>query len=182
MIVLFLMMALIVILDQVSKALVAANLPYGQTVKFLDPVINLHYHENKGAAWGILADQPWVFMVLSSVAIVAIIVFLVLYRKKKLHPILRYGLAMVAAGGIGNMIDRVLNGKVVDFLEFGFFDFPIFNVADSFVTVGAFGIMGYLIFDSVRDLIRKKNKAGASEPVSADSAEKQSESSEKSDD
>ena len=65
-------------------------------------------------------------------------------------------LAMIIGGGIGNMIDRVFLGYVVDFLEFTFIDFPVFNVADSFVTVGAFMLMGYLIWDLIRDMKTSK--------------------------
>lgn len=155
MIIISILIAVIVALDQVSKYFAVRHLPIGQDVNCLDPVFHFHYHENRGAAWGILADHPWVFMVLSSVAIVAILVFLFLYRKKQVHPVLRYGLAFIAAGGIGNMIDRIANGYVVDFIEFGFFDFPIFNIADSFVTVGSFSIMIYLIVDFVLDTVHK---------------------------
>ena len=155
MILISVLIVVIVLLDQVSKFFAFHHLPIGQDVNCLDPIFHFHYHENRGAAWGILADQPWVFMALSSIAIVAIIVFLFVNRKKPMHPVLRYGLAMIAGGGIGNMIDRVANGYVVDFIEFGFFDFPIFNVADSFVTVGSFSIIIYLIVDLIIDTVRK---------------------------
>lgn len=155
MIIISVMIALIVILDQLSKSYARANLPIGTDVNVFDPIFHFHYHENSGAAWGILQDHPWVFMTLSCVAIVAILVFLFLYRNKPLHPVLRYGLACIAGGGIGNMIDRFAKGYVVDFIEFGFFDFPIFNVADSFVTVGSFAIILYLIIDTVKEYTQK---------------------------
>lgn len=150
------LIAVIILLDQLSKNFALYHLPIGQDVNCLDPVFHFHYHENRGAAWGILQDHPWIFMVLSTVAIIAILIFLFLYRKKKLHPVLRYGLTFIAAGGIGNMIDRFSNGFVIDFIEFGFVDFPIFNVADSFVTIGSFSIIIYLLIDMIRDAGKKK--------------------------
>ena len=156
-------MALIVLLDQLSKSFAVNNLPEGVTVKFVDPILNFHYHENSGAAWGILADHPWVFIVLSTVAVVAIIAFFIIYRKKPLPLLLKIGLSFIAGGGIANLIDRYSQHYVVDFLEFGFFDFPIFNVADSFVTVGSALIIVYIIIDTVRDLIRKIKKDAPSD-------------------
>lgn len=174
----FLIMVVAVVLDQLSKVYAANNLAAGVTQHFVHPILNFHYHENRGAAWGILADHPWVFMVLSSVAILAIIAFLIFYRKAPLSPFLKTGLAMVAGGGIGNMIDRIAQGYVVDFLEFGFFDFPIFNVADSFVTVGAFLILIYLLIDLIREIRNKKKKATAEKTEEAAEQAEQTEAKE----
>ncbi len=172
MIIITILIAVIVFLDQITKHLASTHLPSQGIVPVLDPIFHFHYTENRGAAWNILEDHPWVFMVLSSVAILAILIFLFRNRKKQLHPVLRYGLTVIAAGGIGNMIDRIARGFVVDFIEFGFFEFPIFNVADSFITVGSFSIVIYLLIDLIKDGRNKKNASlSAKEQTTEDPVE-----------
>ncbi len=134
-----------IILDQWTKLLAVKDLmPIGSTV-LLDGVLGLRYVENTGAAFGMLKGQRWFFIVLSTVAIIAISIYLVKCRKT-IPPLPGVSLAMIVGGGIGNQIDRIANGYVVDFLEFLFVDFAIFNVADCFVTVGAFLIVIDLLF------------------------------------
>ena len=149
---------LIVLLDQITKFLAISFLKGQGTVPFIPYLLSFHYHENRGAAWGMLADQRWVFMILSTVAIVAIIAFLIYTRKEKKSLLLLISLSFFCGGGIGNMIDRTLSGFVVDFLNFEFIDFPIFNVADSFISVGAVLMVLYLILDTVKEY--KENNEG----------------------
>ena len=94
-------------------------------------------------------------MTFSTLAIVAIIVFMVIAQPK--DKLLRVALALVCAGGIGNMIDRIFLGYVIDFLEFTFIDFPIFNGADSFVSIGAVLLMLYLIISMVKEYKNERN-------------------------
>ena len=134
-----------VILDQWTKLLAVRDLmPIGSTV-LLDGILGLRYVENTGAAFGMLKGQRWFFIILSTAAIIAISIYLVKCRKT-VPPLLGISLAMIVGGGIGNQIDRIANGYVVDFLEFLFMDFAIFNVADCFVTVGAFLVIFDLLF------------------------------------
>ena len=117
---------------------------------FIRGFIGFRYTENTGAAFGILKDHRWFFLIFSTVAIIGVITVMVVYRKK-MHPLLGLTLALFAGGGIGNQIDRLVKGYVVDFIEFQFVDFAIFNVADIFVTVGAcIGILYFLIFEVFR--------------------------------
>ena len=118
-----------VVFDQISKLLATAYIKGEITV--LGKLLHFAYVENRGAAWGMLADHRWVFMLVSTVAIIAFGVYLYCFKV----PNLLYGvaLAMVISGGVGNMIDRVALGYVVDFLKFAFIDFPVFNIADSLV-------------------------------------------------
>ena len=147
----------IIICDQLTKYFCVSYLKDAAAIQAFPGFLSFHYHENRGAAWGILADQRWVFMVVSSIAIVAIVAYLFLSRKKKDPLLFRISLCFFAGGGIGNMIDRTVMGYVVDFLKFEFIDFPIFNVADSFITVGACLMILNLILDFVKDLRKKKN-------------------------
>jgi len=111
-------------------------------------ILNINYIENQGASFGILKDHRWIFMVLSSVAIVLMGAAILYFGKKSLRKYNRWlniALGLMFGGGVGNMIDRFFNDSVretgakvvVDFLEFAFVDFAIFNVADSFVCIGS---------------------------------------------
>ena len=134
-----------VILDQWTKMLAVRDLMPIRSTVLLDGILGLRYVENTGAAFGMLKGQRWFFIILSTAAIIAISIYLVKCRKT-VPPLLGISLAMIVGGGIGNQIDRIANGYVVDFLEFLFMDFAIFNVADCFVTVGAFLVIFDLLF------------------------------------
>ena len=144
-----------VALDQLTKLLAVKYLMDG-SVTVIPWLIDFTYVENRGMAWGLLADQRWIFMTASVIAIAALSVFLYMRRS----PNLLYGIAISAiiSGGIGNMIDRTVLGYVVDFLEVTFMDFPVFNVADSFVSVGAVGLIVLLLVDIVREARSERQK------------------------
>ncbi len=148
-----------VVLDQLTKWLVESNIELHDTVDFIPYVMSLYHTRNEGAAFSMLADSKWVFMTLSSVSILLII--RILYTERKRHVLLEASLAMILGGGIGNMIDRVRYGYVVDFFKTEFVDFAIFNVADCFVTLGAIGLGVYLVFfeQKVEKALREKQKA-----------------------
>ncbi len=154
----------IVVLDQISKYFAAELLQGGATHTFIHGVLSFHYHENRGAAWGMLEDHRWVFMSVSIVAIVLIFVFFFLTRKEKRSPLIVVSLSFFAGGGIGNMIDRIFLGYVIDFLRFDFVDFPIFNIADSFITVGACIMILYIVLETIREykakLAERKKRDG----------------------
>jgi signal peptidase II len=140
--------AAVIILDQISKYIVKTNMQPGESFNFIKYILNIRYIENKGASFGILKDHRWVFMILSSVALVlmaAAIIYLGSKKFKKGNLPINIALALMFGGGIGNMIDRVASESViepgtkavVDFLEFAFVDFAIFNIADSFICIGS---------------------------------------------
>ena len=132
----FLTAAIVILVDQVTKALLAAYLPTlpERTLPLIEDVLHLTYVENRGAAFGMLADHRWVFMVLSVVGLAAIV--LITLREKPKSAWIRVAVGLVLGGGIANMIDRVRLGYVVDFIDCRFIDFYVFNVADSCVCVG----------------------------------------------
>lgn len=138
-----------VALDQLTKWLAFAYLQGHASFPIWQDVLHLTFAKNEGAAFGMLSDHRWVFMIFSSVAIVGLTFYLFRFRPKSRY--VQITLAMIIGGGIGNMIDRFALGYVIDFIDFTLIDFAIFNVADSFVTVGAFMLMGYLIADTVRE-------------------------------
>ena len=130
--------------DQISKVIVAANMELHSEAGFIPGIISFFHTRNTGAAFSMLRDRQWVFMILSTVMIAAIIWFL--FREYKRHVLLTVALSLILGGGVGNMIDRVRLGYVTDFLRFDFVDFAVFNVADSCITVGAVLLAVYLLF------------------------------------
>ena len=135
-----------VIIDQVTKTAALANLKNQQPHVLVDNVFELFYLENRGAAFGILQGQKILFVIIT-IAILAVIfyVFLRLPATKRFYP-LRVLLVLVAAGAFGNFIDRTRQGYVVDFFYFKAINFPIFNVADIYVTCGAILLVIVILF------------------------------------
>jgi signal peptidase II len=125
---------LVVILDQVSKSFARAQLTVGQTVKLVPGVLNLTMTKNSGAAFGILSGRQPIFIAVSLVVVAVVLIYL--WRQRPTTPLVVIALALVTGGAVGNLIDRLGPGSVTDFFEFGFFDFPVFNVADSAIFVG----------------------------------------------
>ncbi len=150
--------AAVIGLDQLTKWLAVAYLKAIDTVPIIKNALHLTYLENRGAAFGILKNHRWVFMVVSTLAIVAIIAVMLAYYKKLYDPLLYVGLAFIAGGGIGNMIDRILLGYVVDFIDFRLIDFAVFNVADSFVCVGCALVILQILIGDIK--ASRKSKAG----------------------
>lgn len=167
MVICIIILALSVILDQLTKLLVVRYLELGESVEIIPEVFNFTYIHNKGAAFGMLDEHRWVFMVISSVAIMAILFYLFKFAPK--NNLLRVGLSLVVGGGIGNMIDRVALGYVVDFLDFCAFDFWvwIFNVADACVCIGAAVIALYYVTDIVKEAKAEKDKKAAFDTIEA---------------
>lgn len=145
-----------VLADALTKLLAVRRLKGEDPVPFIRGILRFSYVENPGAAWGILADHRWVFMLFSALAIAVIVIYLI-RRDPPLSLFL--ALSLVLSGGIGNMIDRTFRGAVVDFIEFRLFEFPVFNVADCLVVVGAGLLVIWLIADTVRER-KKKERDG----------------------
>ena len=131
----FILGALILLLDQWTKYLVKTNLFYGESIPIIDGFFNLVFIKNDGAAWNIMSGQRLILVLISSL----ILLFLIFkgyefFSAKKIHRI-AYGMLL---GGIsGNLVDRILTGKVIDFLDFqiGTYHYPSFNIADACICV-----------------------------------------------
>ncbi len=145
--------------DQLTKYLAVTRLGEGASYPLIENVLHFTYVENRGAAFGMLKDQRWVFMVLSTVAIVILLIWLV--RDKTMGPWLRCAAALIVGGGIGNMIDRIFLGYVVDFIDVTCINFYVFNIADSCVCVGCGMFLVGLLCAERREARAKK--AAASE-------------------
>lgn len=139
------MIVLIVAFDQVTKLLAKKYLLGNAAVPFIKGVVQLNYAENQGMAFSMFGGARWVFVVLTSVVCIGA---LVMMFKNKFPSLWAYwSIGVIVAGGIGNLIDRLLYGYVVDFIEPTFMNFAIFNIADSAVTLGTISLMIYLVLD-----------------------------------
>jgi len=137
-----------VFVDFITKKLVMLTMTVGESITLIKGVLNLTYITNDGAAFGSFSEHRWVFMTLSSIMIVGLIVVILIWDRPK--PTFYVGTSLALGGGIGNMIDRIAYGTVVDFIDFC--AFPeiwcwTFNGADSFVCVGAAILVIYYITD-----------------------------------
>lgn len=135
----------VILADILTKYLVVQLLvPLERSIVVIPHILDFTFVKNTGAAFGILSDSRWIFMTVSVIFIVVLSVVLVKLKIK--NKLFNVSVAMILGGGIANMIDRVFLGYVVDFIEFTFVDFAVFNVADSFITIGAILAVVYFIF------------------------------------
>ena len=129
-----LFMILLIMADQFSKYFAVANLRNHEPWVLWEGVFELHYLENRGAAFGMLQDQKVLFILIAVIILAVIMYVLVKTPYQKMYTKLHITLVLIAAGAIGNLIDRLRYDYVVDFLYFSLINFPIFNVADIYVT------------------------------------------------
>lgn len=144
-----------VILDQLSKYIVVRNIELYETVPFIKGFMSFYHTRNTGAAFSMFSDKRWVFMVFSFISMGLIVYMLI--KEYRRHPLMNVSLAMVLGGGVGNMIDRIRLGYVVDFFHTDFVNFAVFNVADCFITVGAVLLGVYVVFFEAK--VEKKLQA-----------------------
>lgn len=142
------MIFLIIAFDQITKILATEYLKGKEPVSFIKGVVRFNYAENTGMAFSLFSGARWVFVALTLVACAAALWYIFSNRCKPLW--LYWSIAVVASGGIGNLIDRAFYGYVVDFIEPVFIDFAIFNIADCAVTLGAVSLIAYLVFDAFK--------------------------------
>ena len=124
----------LIVLDQLVKAYVVQNIALGEVKTWIPNLVSLTYLQNRGAAFSILQDQQLLFAVITLVVVVGAIWYLHKHMEDSLWMVL--GLTLIIAGGLGNFIDRISQGFVVDMFHLDFINFAIFNVADSYLTVG----------------------------------------------
>ena len=144
MILYFLLSAAVVAVDQLVKAWVMGNISLGGMVSFVPHVLGLTYVRNTGASFSLLSDHTWLLILLSAAASIGVTILIV--RRFFPHRVGMIGLALVLGGAVGNLIDRVRLGYVVDMFETLFMNFAIFNVADVGIVIGGILVMCYLVF------------------------------------
>ena len=136
---------LIAFLDQLFKYLVEIFLKPVGTVEIIPNLFSLTYVENRGAAFGIMSDMRWIFIVFSIIVIIALLV--IVFRYKVKNKLFLTAVVLLIGGGIGNLIDRILYGFVIDYLSLSFFP-PVCNFADYCITAGTVLLLIYLLFYS----------------------------------
>jgi signal peptidase II len=151
----------VVLFDRLAKRAIAKNIPLHDSIQIVPGFFRLTHLENPGAAFGIFADSPseWKIAILVFFSLLALaVVTILLWRNSHTMTSTGIGLALILGGALGNLWDRVLNGRVVDFLLFyiGQYQWPAFNVADSAIVVGA----GLLVFEILFAKTPVQEKAG----------------------
>nr|WP_035020980.1 signal peptidase II [Anoxybacillus flavithermus] len=132
----YLLAFVVIVIDQWTKWLVVRYMELGESIPIIENVLYMTSHRNRGAAWGMLQGQFWLFYLITIVVVIGIIVYI--QRLKPTERLFGIALGLMLGGAIGNFIDRVFRKEVVDFVHTYIFDysFPIFNVADAALTVG----------------------------------------------
>lgn len=146
---------LLVALDQITKLLALDRLKPLGSIEVIKGFFDLTFVENRGAAFGMLNGQRWFFVVLTLVIVVVIIGAFLKMPKSREYQFLRVSLTLVLAGALGNMLDRLFRGYVVDFLEVTFITFPVFNFADIYVVIGT-AVTAFLVMFVIKDEPRSK--------------------------
>lgn len=134
---------LLVLADQITKWLTIRFLASGERVALISGILSLTYVENRGAAFGILAGARWFFIAITLLVVAALVVYGI--KKNPPSVLFKISAPLICAGAVGNLIDRVFRGYVVDMIEATFIDFPVFNVADCCVVIGAVLFCLYVI-------------------------------------
>ena len=126
---------LIAAADQLVKYLILSNAQIGETVFSLKPIVEITYVQNTGAAFSMLEGKVWILGIVSVLFCAAVIAYWII--KKPKHPLLCTSISMIFAGALGNAIDRLARGFVVDYIDVAFINFPVFNIADMAIVIGA---------------------------------------------
>ena len=142
---LFFLFVFLIFIDQLTKKL-ATDYLIGNDITIIPNVLQLHYLENRGAAFGILQNQRIIFVILTIIYLAAVFWFLHRCPKNGRYTLLHIIASVLTAGALGNFIDRLRLGYVVDFFYFSLINFPVFNVADIFVVISFIGIAVSILF------------------------------------
>lgn len=146
---LYLIVVFTILLDQVSKFAAVKYLKGNEPYIIINDVFRLYYIENSGAAFGILQNRKSLFIIITSIVVVSIIFFLVKYPND-VNKLMKISMVLLVGGAIGNLIDRIRLGYVIDFLSVKLpwgYNFPVFNFADIFVVLGTISIMIMVLFN-----------------------------------
>lgn len=148
--------ALLVVADQLIKQWASAVLQPVGAITLLPGIVELRYYLNDGMAFSMLAGKQTLLIVMTSIMLVCVLALLLL---RKMNPWERVSWMLILGGGVGNLIDRVLNGEVVDYINVLFMNFAVFNFADICITTGVIMLMLWVVYDSIKK--DKEEKAAA---------------------
>jgi len=142
----FIIFSVIVVLDRVSKYFVEIRLKNNPAYPLFPKYLELYYLENSGAALGILKDQKYFFLLFSGLLLMLALYCIYKTPSKRKYVAFHFFLIFISAGSLSNSIDRILYGYVIDFIHINIINFPIFNIADFFVTLGAVSLAVLILF------------------------------------
>lgn len=155
--------ALLVVADQLIKQWANAVLQPVGAITLLPGIVELRYYLNDGMAFSMLAGKQTLLIAMTSIMLVCVLALLLL---RKMNPWERVSWMLILGGGVGNLIDRVLNGEVVDYINVLFMNFAVFNFADICITTGVIMLMLWVVYDSIKK--DKEEKAAAQQNENAD--------------
>ena len=140
----------ILIIDQLTKKIITATMNIGDSYEVIPHFLNITSHRNNGAAWGILSGKMGFFYIITLIILAVLIIFYI--KETKYNAFMQVAISLLFAGALGNFIDRLFNGEVVDFIDTSIFgyDFPIFNIADSSLTIGVIFVIIALVKDATK--------------------------------
>ena len=140
----------ILIIDQLTKKIITAIMNIGDSYEVIPHFLNITSHRNNGAAWGILSGKMGFFYISTLIILAVLIIFYI--KETKYNAFMQVAISLLFAGALGNFIDRLFNGEVVDFIDTNIFgyDFPIFNIADSSLTIGVIFVIIALVKDATK--------------------------------
>lgn len=151
------MIIVIIAIDQVTKYFAKSYLYPDKAKDFIKGFIEFRYAENTGMAFSMFSGARWLFVAITAVVVIACIVYM--FKKAQNNLWLYWTIGVLVAGAIGNLIDRIYLGYVIDFINPTFVNFAVFNIADCAVTLGAVSLVAYLVFD----MFKKDNKESRNE-------------------
>ena len=139
---------LIIVIDQVTKWIIASSMKIGDSYEVIPNFLNITSHRNNGAAWGILSGKMFFFYIITVIILIVLVLFFI--KEAQYNLFMQLAISLLFAGALGNFIDRLFNGEVVDFIDTNIFgyDFPIFNVADPSLTIGVILVIIALLKDT----------------------------------
>lgn len=137
----------LILVDQLTKYMIVKSMEIGESISIIGDILKITSHRNYGAAWGMLQNQMMFFYIITVIVLIALCYFY--FKEAADNLLMQSGLMLIFAGAIGNFIDRLFRGNVVDFIDTKIinYDFPIFNVADSCLTIGVFILLYELLFN-----------------------------------
>lgn len=140
----------ILIIDQLTKKIITATMNIGDSYEVIPHFLNITSHRNNGAAWGILSGKMGFFYIITLIILAVLIIFYI--KETKYNAFMQVAISLLFAGALGNFIDRLFNGEVIDFIDTNIFgyDFPIFNIADSSLTIGVIFVIIALVKDATK--------------------------------
>lgn len=141
---------LLVLLDRVTKTWAVGALRGKDAIGIIPGALELTYVENRGMAFGLFQNRRWVFLVITVVVLAVVLYLYLRMSTARRYLLMRVSLLLLAAGAVGNFIDRLIQSYVIDFIYFSLIDFPVFNVADIYVTVSGF-LIAFLVLFIFRD-------------------------------